>query len=225
VSHPNSRDGVSRSEAGSSAGWQAPNLARDPFVNQRPLVRASAALALVAVVLTLWNAVSYLRAGSGAEAMATEIARLEQESLAARARLATLERDLARIDLAAYNRRAGFVNDRIRERTFSWNLLFTRLAEAMPRGVRLSSVSPRFGEKVPGGDEPGDEASAARRGGAVVELHLRGEAEDGEALLEFVDSLFEHSAFDRPDLNREGQSPGGMTSFDLNVRYLPEPRT
>lgn len=58
----------------------------------------------------------------------------------------------------------------------------------------------------------------------MVELRLRGEAEDGDALLEFVDSLFEHAAFDRPDLNREGQSKGGMTSFDLSVRYLPEPR-
>ena len=191
--------------------WQAPNLARDPFVNQRPLVRASAALALIAVVLTGWNVVSYLRAGSGAEAMATEIARLERESAEARSRLATLERDLARLDLAAFNRRAEFVNDRIRERSFSWNLLFTRLAEALPRGVRLASVSPHFGE-----DAPGD---------AVVELRLRGEAEDGEALLEFVDSLFEHPAFDRPDLNREGQSDSGTTSFDLSVRYLPEPRT
>jgi hypothetical protein len=201
------------------ASWQAPNLARDPFVNQRPLLRASAALALVAVVLTGWNVVSYLRAGSGAEAMATETARLERASAEARARLATLERDLARLDLAAYNRRAAFVNDRIRERSFSWNLLFTRLAEALPRGVRLASVTPRFGDDLPGGD-----ARSAGRGGAEVELRLRGEAEDGEALLEFVDSLFEHPAFDRPDLNREGQSQGAMTSFDLSVRYLPEPQ-
>jgi hypothetical protein len=218
VSHRDAEKSVSHRDPDNGVSWQAPNLARDPFLNQRPLVRASTALALIAVVLTGWNVVSYLRAGSGAEAMASEIARLEGESAAARARLQTLERDLARLDLAGFNRRAEFVNDRIRERSFSWNLLFTRLAEALPRGVRLSSVSPRFGE---GG--PGEGARSAGRG-AEVELRLRGEAEDGEALLEFVDSLFEHPAFDRPDLNREGQSKGAMTSFDLSVRYLPEPR-
>jgi hypothetical protein len=197
--------------------WQAPNLARDPFVNQRPLVRASALLALVAILLTGWNVISYLRAGSGAAAMTSELAELERQSAQARARLATLERDLAGQDLAAFNRKAQFVNERIAERSFSWNLLFTRLAEAMQRGVRLSSVSPRFGGKRARG------AAEAARLGAAVELHLRGQAEDGEALLEFVDRLFEHPAFDRPDLNREAQSRDAGTAFDLTVNYLPEP--
>lgn len=191
--------------------WQAPNLARDPFVNRRPVVRTSAALTLAALALTGWNAVSYLRAGSGAATMAAEIQRLERESAEARARLATIERDLASQDLAALNRRTTFVNARIEERTFSWNLLFTRLAEALPRGVRLASLSPRFGEQPAAGDER-----------APVVLQIKGEAEEGEALLEFVDRLFEHPAFDSPNLSREGQSGGGL-GFDLRVVYLPEP--
>ncbi|MGH7337733.1 MAG: hypothetical protein ACREI7_09150 [Myxococcota bacterium] len=214
MSHLESNRGVSHPESARAVSWQAPNLAREPFLNQRPLLRASTALALAAVVLTGANAVSYLRAGSGAEATARELVRLERAGAETRSRLATLERDLAQFDLAALNRRAAFVNDRIEERSFSWNLLFTRLAEALPRGVRLASVSPRFGD---------DGRKGGARRGAEVVLHLRGEAEDGEALLEFVDSLFEHPAFDRPDLNREGQSKGAMTSFDLTVSYLPEP--
>ena len=201
--------------------WQAPNLAHDPFLNQRPLRRASLLLAAAALLLTSWNVASYLRAGSGAAAMSQELERLEKTSTEARARLTTLERDLASQDLAAFNRRAEFVNARIEERSFSWNQLFTRLAEALPRGVRLSSVSPRFGKKEEGGKV---EAGSPSRRGAAVELSLRGEAEDGEALLEFVDGLFEHPSFDKPVLNREAQSNGALTAFDLSVRYLPGPQ-
>ena len=56
--------------------WQAPNLARRPFVNLRPLRRTSIALTVVGVALTAWNAASYLRAGSGAAAKSAEVARL-----------------------------------------------------------------------------------------------------------------------------------------------------
>lgn len=192
--------------------WQAPNLARDPFVNQRPLVRASLLFAVAAIALTLFNVISYLRAGSGVATLATEITRLERETAASRARLATIDHDLANRDLVALNRKTEFVNARIEERTFSWNLLFTRLAEAQPRGVRLASLKPQFGKKAADG-----------KSRAPVELHIKGEAEDGEALLEFVDKLFAHPAFDSPNLTREGRAGGGVTEFDLHVVYLPEP--
>ena len=195
--------------------WQAPNLAREPFLNQRPLVRATAALAFVALALTAWNVTSYLRAGSGAAHLEAEIEKAARETDAARARLTTIERDLAAHDLAAENRRAAFLNERIEERTFSWNRLFTRLAEAEPRGVRVRSLSPSFGK-----DAPVLTASGRR---APVALAIQGEAEDGEALLEFIDRLFEHPAFDTPKLSKEAhQAGGGLTSFSLSVTYLPE---
>ncbi len=198
--------------------WQAPNLAKAPFVNLRPLQRTVAVLALAAVVLTGWNAVSYLRSGSGAAALERELARLTLETTEARARLATIERDLSAHDLAAENRRAEFLNARIEERTFAWNQLFTRLAEAEPRGVRIRSLSPRFGKS-----RSGAEGSAAADGiGTSVALSIQGEAEDGEALLDFVDRLFEHPSFDMPKLTSEGKQGSGVTAFNLSVNYLPK---
>ena len=195
--------------------WQAPNLAREPFLNQRPLLRATAALAFVALALTAWNVTSYLRAGSGAAHLEAEIQKAARETEAARAKLTTIERDLGAHDLAAENRKAVFLNERIEERTFSWNRLFTRLAEAEPRGVRVRSLSPSFGKNAP------VLTASGRR--APVALAIQGEAQDGEALLEFIDHLYEHPAFDTPKLSKEAhQAGGGLTSFSLTVTYLPD---
>jgi Tfp pilus assembly protein PilN len=194
--------------------WQAPNLAREPFLNLRPLRRAATALAVAAALLTAWNAVSYLRAGSGAAKRSAELSRLAAETAAARARLATIESDLASRDLPAENRRALFLNERIAQRTFDWNALFDRMAEVLPRGVRLRSLTPRLGAAPADGD-------AAR---TVVSLALDAEAEDGEAMLELVDNLFAHPSFASPNLSRESRQRGGEIDFDLTVDYFPETR-
>jgi len=196
--------------------WPAPNLARAPFLNRRPLHRVAGTLAALALALTGWNVATYTRAGSGAAAKRGEITRLRQQVDAARSRLATIESDLASRDLAAENRRAAFLNSRIEERAFSWNQLFDRLAEALPRGVRLRNLSPR----VLGGQ-------AGRRGGTAslrtpVRLNITGEAEDDEALLELVDNLFAHPSFAAPDLQSERRTPGDALSFKLDVVYYPQ---
>jgi Tfp pilus assembly protein PilN len=195
--------------------WSGPNLARRPFVNLRPLHRTAAALGLLALALTAWNLFTFERAGSGAAARATEIARLEAGITEARARLATIETDLAARDLDAENRRAEFLNARIEERSFSWNLLFDRLAEALPVEVRLRSLSPRVL-----GTRPGERDRRTASVRTPVELRIQGEAGDDEALLEFVDRLFAHPSFDRPNLERES-TQGGSVSFSLTVTFFP----
>lgn len=196
--------------------WQAPNLARRPFVNARPLARLAAVLTLAALALSAWNVTSTVRSGSGAAERRGEIDRLSGEAKAARERAATLEADLARWDLAAENRRAEFLNARIVQRTFGWNALLDRLAEAQPRGVRLRTLTPRFAGSEPHSGQ--EEASVAR----AVFLSIAAEAEDDEAMLEFVDALFAHRSFAAPNLARESRGRGGDIAFDLSVDYLPE---
>ena len=192
--------------------WQAPNLARQPFLNTQPLRRVAGALAVAAVALTAWNVDSYVRSGAGATARRAEIDRLTAEAAAARARLATLEDDLARRDLGAENRRAAFLNARIAQRAFGWNALLDRLAEAMPRDVRLRTLTPR----PSGGSTDGAEAP--------VELVIAAEARDDEAMLELVDQLYAHPAFAGPNLQRESRQRGGDIAFNLTVEYRPEAR-
>lgn len=193
--------------------WSSPNLAQRPFLNLRPARRLGGALAVAALLLTGWNVWSSWRSGAGEAHQRSEIARLTAESAAARARLATLERDLATRDLAAENRRAEFLNARISQRTFGWNLLFDRLGETLPRGVRLRRLSPRLAQAGPG--------AAVAAPAETVQLELTGEAEDDESLLELVDRLFADPAFDSPDLHRENRDRSGTLQFTLTVSYLP----
>lgn len=193
--------------------WQAPNLASRPFVNLRPLRRTAWTLSVAALLLTAWNLVSYLRAGAGVQERLAAIEKLEAETETADRRLTTIVGDLSKSDIAGENRRALFLNQRIEERSFSWNLLFDRLAETLPAGVRLNSLAPRV--QAPSGGRAASERSP-------VLLTLRGSAQDDDSLLDFVDRLYAHPSFREPNLKRESRDRGEL-SFDLTVTFLPEP--
>ncbi|KAB2961878.1 MAG: hypothetical protein F9K16_10625 [Thermoanaerobaculia bacterium] len=193
--------------------WQAPNLASDRFVNLRPPRRLALALAVLALGLTAWNAGTWWRSGASDAARAAELETLLTATREARARTETLERDLAATDLEAFNEEAAFLNARIAERIFSWNRLFDHLTEVMPRGVRLRQLAPVRTTETSRRpvDSPADE---------TVTLSIGGEAEDDEALFEFVDRLFADDRFLAPDLSRQSTTAGGQVSFDLSVGYL-----
>ena len=199
--------------------WQAPNLASQPFLNLRPLRRTAWTLAAAAFLLTAWNVVSYVRAGAGTVSRVAKLEKLETETAAARRKLATIDHGLAAIDLAAENQRAEFLNERIEERSFSWNELFDRLAATLPDGVRLRSLAPKVVSRK---ERTGHSRSAATTGGErpPVELTIRGEAEGDDELLAFVDRLFADPAFESPSLHRESREAGGV-AFDLTARYRP----
>lgn len=202
--------------------WQAPNLASRPFENRRPVRRLGLILGGFALALTAWNAGTWWRTGAGAAERARELERLTSATDAARDRIETLRQDLATIDLERANEEAIFLNERIDERAFSWNRLLDHLVEAMPAGVRLSQLSPQRAPQRTTArttrrrSEPVD--AAAERD---VHLRIRGEAEDGEQLLEFVDRLFAHPAFRNPDLAGENRSASGELAFELSVVYRP----
>lgn len=202
----------------SQVRWQEPNLARAPFVNERPVRRLAVTLwVLFAIVggLDVWQSrASRLQTST----QLAELVRLNRETVQARERAATLERELRAADLPAQNERTEFLNRRLAERAFSWSSLLESLTQVMPRGVRLVRLSPE------------GFASEQRRAGAKaqtaattrVALRITGEAEETEALLEFVDRLFQHPAFDRPNLARESEKKDLRIQFDLAVAYLPE---
>ena len=202
----------------SAARWQEPNLARAPFVNERPVRRLGIALwVLFAIVggASLWLSQT-IRRETGTRV--AELARLNSETISSRERAVTLEAELRRADLPAQNEHAEFLNRRLAERTFSWNGLLETLAGVMPRGVRLMGLSPEGFARERGRKIADVETPATTR----VALRISGEAEETEALLEFVDRLFEHPAFDRPNLSRESERKDAKIQFDLTVDYLPQ---
>jgi Tfp pilus assembly protein PilN len=196
----------------------SPNLARRPFVNQRPVQRVALLLAvagLVLLIVNLWLFVGYARTRG---ANATQLRLIEERIEVEAERLAAADRQLAAADLGLQNGLVDYLNRRIDERTFGWSVLFDRLAGLLPDDVRLKALAPSFSAA----QEPTRNPAARRAGAAAeppVELSLQGTARDGEALLELVDALFADPAFSDPNLSQESTTQQGELSFSLTVAY------
>ena len=201
----------------SDGRWLDPNLARSPFENDRPVVRLAWALWVLA--LLVGGAAFWMGNGARREASSRqgEWARATAEAASARDRSVRLRAGLESEDLASRNQRTEFLNLRIAERAFSWNRLFDHLTGLMPRGVRLQNLAPE-GFLLRRGSR---NAAASSPATTRVTMHLRGEAEDTESLLEFVDRLYAHPAFANPNLARESAQKDLRIRFDLTVEYLP----
>lgn len=202
----------------SASRWQEPNLARNPFVNERPVRRLAIllwVLALLAGGAGFWMSRS-IRLETGARV--ADLARLNAATVSDRDRAVRLEAELRSANLPAQNARAEFLNRRIAERSFSWNGLLETLTGAMPRGVRLVRLAPEGFTRERGRVQADAQTAATTR----VALRIFGEAEETEALLEFVDRLFAHPAFDKPNLSRESARKDLKIQFDIAVDYLPQ---
>jgi Tfp pilus assembly protein PilN len=197
------------------------NLSRRPFVNSRPVLRTALLLTVGGLALLGVNLLVYSRYWTGREDSAHRLAEANLRVKNEQRKIRAVEHQLSSIDLAQQNEQVMFLNRRIAERTFGWSQLFDHLAEVLPADVRLDRLSP----SAP------DEGHAARRDSGAPEgrdgrvlLRVTGEAKNDEALLQLVDGLFSHPAFDAPNLTRESRDKGGLTSFDLTVLYIPGAR-
>jgi Tfp pilus assembly protein PilN len=197
------------------------NLARRPFLNGRPVVRISVALLFLGLVLLLVNVSlfwSYLDDSKEKRAeLEAKAAEIDQEKKA----LQEVDERLNSLNLVDRNQEALYLNRKIRDRTFSWSLLFERLGAVMPQEVRLERLSPRgvVAEREPQGRQVLTEENMKE---GVITLALAGQAKSSEALLQFVDNLY-MAPFDNPNLSRESRDEDdGLLRFDMTVEYRPE---
>lgn len=191
------------------------NLARQPFVNERPLRRVCSLLIVLACLLVLVNSVLFWRYLSGSAGLRSQLRGVRAEVSAERATIADLERKLAGFDLGRQNRQVLFLNQQIKQRTFGWGLLFERLGEALPLKVRLVSLSPEVLDRR----ARGNRGVVDERDRVLVSL--TGIAADSEQLLAFVDALFTHPSFETPQLMSETRNDRGESVFQLVTSYLP----
>lgn len=219
------RRGTPRGAAAGAAGLApgGPNLARLPFVNQRPVRRVAVLLlaaAVVVLLVDLWLYVGYARSRS---ATASELDSIEARITTERQALNDAQRTLDSASVDEQNALVEFLNRRIAERTFGWSVLFDRLAVLLPDDVRLVSLAPSFFAPDEAPARPGAARTAAAPGAEPsreVRLALQGRARRDDAILELVDALFADPAFTDPDLSREARQ-GGEVAFSLSVTYLP----
>jgi Tfp pilus assembly protein PilN len=205
------------------------NLARRPFVNTRPVSRIALLLWLLSAALVALNISLYWAYFSGSTEQRARLDRVDRQVVREQAQNARLEEEVGKLDLAHQNERVLFLNDRIAERTFSWSLLFDRVAEVLPPAVRLTRLTPvGTSDKDSHRTWRRQRQAGGAEGGQIV-LTIGGEAKGDEALSQFVDNLFSHPAFSEPNLSRESKDDDGTIRFDLQVVYLPgvaeEPRT
>lgn len=200
------------------------NLSRRPFLNTRPVTRVSLLLWALGALLLFGNVTLFWSYLSGSTDKREELVRMEEQVERERESVNRLQARLAGLDLEQQNDQVEFLNRKIAERTFSWSLLFDRLAETMPDNVRLIQLRPgAIAEGVPqrsrrrtGSGSPAPLASDR------VPLVIAAEAKTDEEILQFVDNLFAHPFFANPNLLQESRSDeGNRVAFTLHVTYLP----
>jgi Tfp pilus assembly protein PilN len=197
------------------------NLARRPFVNTRPVVRVALLLWLLGALLLLGNISLFWRYLSGSREMRVELDRMESQVRDERQRISQLEQRIEGYDLTGQNDKVAYLNRKIDERTFSWSLLFDRIAEVLPDDVRLTRLSPRGVVEEEKGGRVVTRGGREEDGGRVV-LTIAGAAKSDEALSRFVDNLYAHPSFEDPNPTRETrQEEEGVIEFDLTVYYQP----
>jgi Tfp pilus assembly protein PilN len=122
------------------------NLASRPFKNETLPALLTAGMGVVLLGLTLWQGLVLRRLNSGdTTALQKEAAALDAEE--ARLRQRILELRPQRPDrkvLAEWN----MLKDLVDRRTFSWTLLFERIEQLEPSGVRLTAVRPHVSKGV-----------------------------------------------------------------------------
>jgi hypothetical protein len=202
------------------------NLARRPFLNSRPVVRASLLLWLLGALLLLGNVSLFWSYRQRSADKRELITRGEAEIATQQAASVKLQRQLDNFDLEAQNQRVDFLNKQIGERTFSWSELLDRVAERLPHDVRLNRLAPLTGQKAEKEFQRSHVARHASRTSDQVSLLITGETRNDTndtELLAFVQSLF-RAPFAEPDLTREEKLEDGKTNkFEISVQYRPGP--
>ena len=194
------------------------NLAKHPYVNNRPVVRVSIALWVLAAIscgaslILYWN--YFTSQGENAETLRKTNIEIEREFAETEELLVRLEG----MDLKFQGRENEALNQRIAQRVFSWSSLFDRVAEVLPPAVSLDRIAPDVTVLV----KALDAGPQTQAGSTIVELGISGTARNDVALLQLVDRFFEHPNFTRPNLSSERRGAGRELEFSMTVSFLPE---
>jgi Tfp pilus assembly protein PilN len=198
-----------------------PNLARKPFLNTRPVVRVAILLGVLGLALAGANLYAYWSFSQGQDVKRDLLEETRVAIQDEQERLQSLDERRQHVDLESQNEQVVFLNRKIRQRTFGWSLLFDTLTEILPRDVRIGRLSlESIGED--------DAGRRSRRGGSgselrpgEIQLGIEGEARNYDAFLDFLDALFQSSAFREANPAGDSKIQTGMFRFRLSVLYLP----
>jgi len=116
------------------------NLASEPFRRDRPLLVGSAALAVVLVLLLIYQVFAIVSERHQAADIRVAIVRENSQLQALAAQQAKLNATLRKPENAEVLDRSLFLNTLIERKAISWTKIFADLEKVMPYNVRLVSV-------------------------------------------------------------------------------------
>ena len=122
------------------------NLSTRPFYNERAVHAAAAAVALLVLAVTVWQAVRVVRLSQYKTEMNTAINRDRTQAAQLTREAQLTRRGLDQKELGVVAAKAKEANDLIEQRTFSWTALFNQLSSTLPENVMLTGVQPEFME-------------------------------------------------------------------------------
>ena len=178
------------------------NLATRPFYNERLVTMAIGVVALIAVLLTGFNATRIFSLSGERSGVQARIAADRVEADRISHHVAAMQKGIDRptlVRLAASTREA---NDLIEQRTFSWSALFGRLERTLPLDVRLVAVSPQVGENV-------------------LTVSLTVVAKQLDDVAEFIDNLTSTGAFYDVQPTQQQLNDDDTYTATVDASYLP----
>ena len=181
------------------------NLATRPFVNRTPQLSVLAALALLVVGCTAWNARLVLRSHAATEAAAAQRAEVAQDVAALEVRRASAEVRLAKADLRPLTLATDAANSVLAQKAVSWTLLLERLEELLPWSAALQDVQTHVNQE------------------GTVKITLKFRAKTHDDALEFIDTLEQSPCFADvyPSADMDPKAPS--TDYQMTIEASHDP--
>ena len=120
------------------------NLSTRPFYNERFVRNLLMALALAAVVLTVFNVVEILRLERAGRDARQTVAQNNEQAQELRQRAVVIRQSINQAQLEAVRISARDANALIDRRAFSWTALLNYFQATLPPDVRVASVTPQI---------------------------------------------------------------------------------
>jgi hypothetical protein len=179
------------------------NLSTRPFYNERAVRTALGLLALLAIVLTLFNIYEILRLQGQSRDARQTIAQNDQQGRELRQKAQDVRRGIDKVKLDAVQTAAREANALIDRRTFSWTELLNYFQTTLPPDVRIAGVAPQTDQD----------------GHRLVQVTVF--ARRVEDLEEFMDALEKTGAFSGVLPRTQQVEESGTLRSDLQAYYTP----
>lgn len=183
-----------------------PNLAREPFLDTRPVWIAGAVLLATALVLTVFSVAEMAGVHSREQTMASQRTELERQRNALIAEVEAANRTLMRVEWRRLALEASALDRIVVQRLLVWSDLLADLERLLPWDVRLVNIMPSVSDK------------------GEVQVVLHGLAAGRGSWLTLLQRFFTDQRFSDP-LPTSEESPSVNNPqgyrFQLKVRYWP----